>query len=58
VSELKKRYIISLPPETEALISEIQEAIRKILPAGLEELKVSKSLAVETAIKKYVEGLK
>ena len=58
MSELKKRYIISLPPETEALISEIQEAIRKALPAGLEELKVSKSLAVETAIKKYVESLK
>jgi hypothetical protein len=58
VSEAKKRYIISLPLETEALISEIQEAIRKTLPAGLEELKVSKSLAVETAIKKYVENLK
>ncbi len=57
MSEAKKRYIISLPLETEALISEIQEAIRKTLPAGLEELKVSKSLAVETAIKKYVEKL-
>jgi len=58
VSEAKKRYIISLPTETEALISQIQEAIRKTLPEGLDALKVSKSLAVETAIKKYVENLK
>lgn len=57
MSEVKKRYIISLPPETEDMISQIQEAIKKTLPEGLDTLKVSKSLAVETAIKKYVEKL-
>lgn len=58
MSEVKKRTIISLPEETDALISQIQEAIKKTLPDGLDALKVSKSLAVETAIKKYVENCK
>lgn len=58
MSEVKKRCLISLPEETDALISQIQEAIKKTLPEGLDALKVSKSLAVESAIKKYVENLK
>lgn len=50
-----KRYVVSLQPEAEDLIKQIQEMLKKDMPKNLGRIKVSKSMAVETAIKAYLE---
>lgn len=53
----KKRFMISLGAETEDMVKRIQEIMAAQMPKHLPAVKISKCLAVETAIKKYVEQL-
>lgn len=53
MSEAKKRFVISLNGDMEALVEHIQSQMQNNMPEHLKTLKVSKSLAVETAIKQY-----
>lgn len=55
MSEQPKRYVVSLNPEMEELISQIQQMLQKQMPPQLGRVKVSKSVAVEMAIKSFLE---
>lgn len=55
MSERPKRYVVSLNPEMEELISQIQQMLQKQVPPQLGRVKVSKSVAVEMAIKSFLE---
>lgn len=55
MSERPKRYVVSLNPEMEELISQIQQMLQKQMPPQLGRVKVSKSVAVEMAIKSFLE---
>ena len=54
MSEKTPRIVISLNAEMEPLIDRIRLHLQDNLPDHLKSLRVSKSLAVETAIKEYV----
>lgn len=54
MSEKTPRIVISLNGEIEPLIDRIRLHLQDNLPEHLKSLRVSKSLAVETAIKEYV----
>lgn len=53
----EKRFVISLNKEAEDMVSHIQQRIQEGMPDHLKTIKVSKSLAVETAIKHYIKHL-
>lgn len=55
MSERPKRYVVSLNPEMEELIIQIQQMLQKQVPPQLGRVKVSKSVAVEMAIKSFLE---
>lgn len=54
MSEKTPRIVISLDGEIEHLIDRIRLHLQDNLPDHLKSLRISKSLAVETAIKEYV----
>lgn len=55
MSDRPKRYVVSLNPEMEELIAQIQQMLQKQMPPQLGRVKVSKSVAVEMAIKSFLE---
>lgn len=57
MSEKADRFIVSLKPEAEGLVAHIQSRIQEAMPAHLKSMKVSKALAVETALSHYVKHL-
>ena len=53
----KPRFILSLNGEAEELVKHIQQRMQEQMPKHLSSVKVSKCLAVETALKEYVKQL-
>ena len=53
----EKRFVISLSGDMESMVNEIQKNLQDNMPEHLKSIRVSKSLAVETAIKQYVKQL-
>lgn len=53
----KPRFILSLNSEAEELVKHIQQRMQEQMPKHLSGVKVSKCLAVETALKEYVKQL-
>lgn len=53
MNDKTKRFVISLNGDMEALVEHIRSQMQNNLPDHLKTLKISKSLAVETAIKQY-----
>ncbi len=58
MSERIKRHVVSMSPEAEQMIKEIQAHMQENLPEPLQTMKVSQALAVETAIKNYLKQVK
>lgn len=54
MSEKSPRVVISLSADVEPMIDRIRDHLQDNLPEHLKSLRVSKSLAVETAIKEYL----
>lgn len=57
MSEKTPRIVISLNGEIEPLIDRIRLHMQDNLPEHLKSLRVSKSLAVETALKEYYKRM-
>jgi hypothetical protein len=57
VSEKTPRIVISLNGEIEPMIDRIRLHMQDNLPEHLKSLRVSKSLAVETALKEYYKRM-
>jgi succinate dehydrogenase/fumarate reductase flavoprotein subunit len=53
----EKRFVISMNAEMEELVKQIQKHMQDNMPEHLQSMRVSKSLAVETAIKQYAKTL-
>lgn len=53
MNDKTKRFVISLNGDMETLVEHIRSQMQNNLPEHLKTLKISKSLAVETAIKQY-----
>ena len=57
MSEKADRFIVSLKPEAADMVKHIQTRMQETMPDHLKSLKVSKALAVETALSHYVKHL-
>lgn len=57
MSEKTPRIVISLNGEIEPMIDRIRLHMQDNLPEHLKSLRVSKSLAVETALKEYYKRM-
>lgn len=53
--ERQKRYVVSLNPDMEDLIKQVQAALQKGMPTHVGRVKVSKAIAVEAAIKEFLK---
>lgn len=57
MTEKAKRFVVSLNSDMEAEVAHVQKHMQDSVPGHLRGVRVSKSMAVEAAIKHYIQHL-